>query len=287
MSEQFYIVDYYISRSMDNAALTILTSGHQICEPKWPWGPGIRDMYLLHYVKKGKGIYKVNDHTYALKAGDAFVIYPGSLCYYQADKEEPWEYYWVGFNGSAVKSLFFHTDFSIESPCRSFDEDLSVYIEKILACKGQESRHQAEMTGYLYILFSRMMRQEVAPKKPKDYRKEYVFKVHEFITQNYSNDISVSDLAGYVGLSRSHLHRIFVEETGDSPMQYLTKYRIEQSLNLLKATDMSIAYIASSVGFSDQLYFSRVFSKQMGISPSKYRKEAQVQKTPPETGGNL
>ena len=275
MNNEFYVVDYYISKSIDNAALSILTSGHQICEPKGLWGPGIRDMYLLHYVKTGRGIYQVNGKTYSLKAGDVFIIYPNTLVSYLADMEDPWEYYWVGFKGSMVKSLFFNTDFSPENPCLTFSEDLSPYIQQILQCKGQESYNQAEMTGHLYILFSKMMRENKPKGKSKDYRKEYIFKVHEFITQNYSNNITVHDLANYVGLSRSHLHRIFVEETDDSPMQYLTKFRIEQSLNLLKSTDMSIAYIASSVGFCDQLYFSRVFSKQMGMSPSKYRKELQ------------
>ncbi len=274
MNEQFYTVDYYVSKKMDNTSLSILTSGHQICAPEWSWGPGMQDMYLLHYIKKGKGIYRVNDRLYSLKAGDVFVIYPGSLCSYQADAQEPWEYYWVGFKGITVKALFSNTDFSPEQPCADFAEDLSPYIQQILASKGQESYHQAEMTGHLYLLFSRMMRK--TRSAPKAYRKEYIFRAHEFIAQNYAGAITVNDLATHLGLSKSHLHRIFLEGTGESPMQYLAIYRIEQSLQLLQSTDMSIAQISAAVGFSDQLYFSRVFSQQMGESPSQYRKKLRL-----------
>ncbi len=276
MNDQFYVVDYFVAKNMDNAALSILTSGHQICAPDFPWGPGIREMYLLHYIKKGKGIYQVGDRVYPLKAGDAFIIYPGELCRYQADREDPWEYYWVGFKGATAKQLLSQTDFSPENPYVHCEEDLSPLIQQILQCKGQESRNQAEMTGRLYILLSRLMHKEHLRGNPKHYRREYIFKIHEFITQNYPQKITVNHLADALGLSKSHLHRIFMEETGESPMQYLARYRIEQSLQLLKSTDMSIACIANAVGFGDQLYFSRVFSKQIGMSPSKYRQEKQI-----------
>ncbi len=273
MNDQFYVVDYFIAKSMDNAALSILTSGHQICAPDFQWGPGIREMYVLHYIKKGAGIYQVGDKIYRLKAGDAFLIYPDTLCRYQADREDPWEYYWVGFKGNTAKHLLSQTAFSPEAPHICCEEDLSFPIRRILECKGQEPRNQAEMTGHLYLLLSLLMHKEHPRENAKKYRKEYLMKIHEFITQNYSRQISVTDLSEALGLSKSHLHRIFMEETGESPIQYLSKYRIEQSLQLLQSTDMSIACIANAVGFGDQLYFSRVFSKQMGMSPSKYRKE--------------
>ncbi len=273
MNDQFYVVDYFVAKNMDNASLSILTSGHQICAPDFSWGPGIREMYLLHYIKKGKGVYRVGDQEYSLKAGDAFIIYPGTLCRYQADREDPWEYYWVGFKGNTAKALLSQTNFLPENPYVHCEEDLSDLIRQILKCKGQESSNQAEMTGHLYILLSRLMHKEQARGDIKSYRREYILKVHEFITQNYPHHITVNHLADALGLSKSHLHRIFMEETGESPMQYLSRHRIAQSLQLLRSTDMSIACIANAVGFSDQLYFSRVFSKQMGMSPSQYRKE--------------
>ena len=84
----------------DNVELSIFNCGLQSCERGYTWGPGVRDHYLIHYVVDGKGTYTVNNTVYELRAGDIFLAKPSQLITYSADKEEPWEYYWVGFNGA-------------------------------------------------------------------------------------------------------------------------------------------------------------------------------------------
>ena len=73
-----------------------------------------------------------------------------------------------------------------------------------------------------------------------------------------------------VGVSRSHLYRVFMAIVGQSPIDCLTNYRISEACSLLKNSNLSIAEIAVSVGFFDQFYFSRVFKKVKGVPPSKY-----------------
>ena len=83
----------------------------------------------------------------------------------------------------------------------------------------------------------------------------------KYIQFNYSHDISVDDIAKAVGVSRSHLYRVFISNVGQSPIDYLTSYRISEACSLLKNSSLSIAEIAVSVGFFDQFYFSRVFKR--------------------------
>ena len=78
------------------------------------------------------------------------------------------------------------------------------------------------------------------------------------------------DIAKAVGVSRSHLYRVFMSNVGQSPIDYLTNYRISEACYLLKNSELSIAEIAVSVGFFDQFYFSRVFKKNKGVPPSRY-----------------
>ena len=99
---------------------------------------------------------------------------------------------------------------------------------------------------------------------------QYVLAAIKFIQFNYSHDISVDDIAKAVGVSRSHLYRVFMANVGQSPIDYLTGYRISEACSLLKNSHLSIAEIAVSVGFFDQFYFSRVFKKVKGVPPSKY-----------------
>ena len=84
------------------------------------------------------------------------------------------------------------------------------------------------------------------------------------------DDISIDDVAKSVGVSRSHLYRVFMLNVGKSPIDYLTEYRINEACKLLRAGSLSIAEVAVSVGFFDQFYFSRVFKRAKGVPPSKY-----------------
>ena len=77
-------------------------------------------------------------------------------------------------------------------------------------------------------------------------------------------------MAKSVGVTRSHLYRVFMLNVGQSPIDYLTEYRINEACKLLRAGNLSIAEVAISVGFFDQFYFSRVFKRAKGVPPSKY-----------------
>ena len=130
---------------------------------------------------------------------------------------------------------------------------------------------KALMTGYLYIFMAHLMKEarEAMPNVGSS-SSQYVLAAIKYIQFNYSHDISVDDIAKAVGVSRSHLYRVFMSNVGQSPIDYLTSYRISEACSLLKNSSLSIAEIAVSVGFFDQFYFSRVFKKVKGVPPSKY-----------------
>ncbi len=80
-------------------------------------GPGVRDHYLFHLVVAGKGVYQVNGAAYNLQEGDLFLAKPNQLITYAADETDPWEYYWVGFNGACANKLVQQTRSAMCSPC--------------------------------------------------------------------------------------------------------------------------------------------------------------------------
>jgi transcriptional regulator GlxA family with amidase domain len=107
---------------------------------------------------------------------------------------------------------------------------------------------------------------------------DYVQKAVAYISANYSRPITVEEIAGYVGLSRSHLFRSFEKVMDKSPKEYLTDFRIRRACNLLQGSDLSITAIANAVGFENSLYFSKVFHRATGMSPKNYRAAAQGEK---------
>ena len=257
----------------DNVELSIFNCGLQSCERGYTWGPGIRDHYLIHYVARGKGTYTLNDTVFELSAGDIFLAKPNQLITYSADVEDPWEYYWVGFNGACANKLVQQLPFSEHCPvhhCKN-TEKVKDAVFNIFLSRGPDPRNEPLMVGYLYLFIAELMKEamEASPRVSSS-SSQYVINAIKYIQFNYSHDISIDDIAQAVGVSRSHLYRVFMSNVGQSPIDYLTNYRISEACYLLKNSELSIAEIAVSVGFFDQFYFSRVFKKNKGVPPSRY-----------------
>ena len=145
-------------------------------------------------------------------------------------------------------------------------------LEQIYQVRGTTYEAAAAMTGALYTLLSVFIHYGTKEEPKDDLRQVYVERAKDYIASSYSYPITVEDVADYTGISRSYLFRAFQMYQKQSPKEYLTEFRIRQACHLLRETSLSVASIAYSVGFEDNLYFSKAFKKKMQISPSQYRK---------------
>ena len=96
-------------------------------------------------------------------------------------------------------------------------------------------------------------------------------RVLDYVSDNFGEAITLEDMAGVAGISPSHFSRLFKETVGRSPMQFVTGYRIEQSLKFLADLSVGLSDIAHACGFSDQAHFTRVFRRGKGETPGSYR----------------
>ena len=254
-------------------SLSVYNVGFQKCTPGYQWGPGVRDHYLIHHIVSGKGLYEVNGKTYELAAGDSFLVYPFVPVVYRAGQDDPWEYYWVGFSGTDASTILRSTDFSRETPLihqAGYSDQIKRQILHIYDARGNDLEHSVEMTGRLYTTLALFIKYRSRQEARKDSYQTYVEKAISYIASHYSYPISIEELASYVGISRSHLFRAFQTQLSVSPKEYLSQYRIRQACSLLAHSDLSVTAIARSVGFENSLYFSRVFHKIKGLSPTDY-----------------
>ena len=266
----------YKVENKEMMSLSVYNVGFQKCESLYQWGPGIRDHYLIHHIVSGKGTYKVNGRQYQLQSGDTFLVYPYTEILYFADDKEPWEYYWVGFSGSDTATILHATDFSIETPVirhNHYGDKIKKNIISIYNARGNEMIHTVQMTGLLYITLALFIKGSTTVRKREETSLTYTQKAIEYICYHYSYPISIEDVAEYVGISRSHLFRCFQRHMEISPKDYLTNYRLRQACQLLKESNLSITSIAKSVGFENNLYFSKAFHKKKGITPSDYARK--------------
>ena len=261
-----------MSKTKVETPISILNTGFQKCLPGYPFGPSIRGHYIIHYILSGKGTYTVGNHTYSLRAGNGFIIHPSDLVYYRADMDDPWHYTWVDFYGDDAEKLM--------KRCGYNHDDKSAYIfysdkfEKIenvmhelddVFYSNQENR-QLFLVGSLYRLLSYISDNSDRAKT------SYVDSIKEYIHYNFPYDISVKEIAQHVGLNRSYMCKIFTNETGISPQEYLLRHRISKAAFYLRETTFSISEVAYSCGFNNITHFSYTFKKRNGRTPSEYRK---------------
>lgn len=265
----------YKTKTRESLPIAIYNSGIQQCAPSHTWGPGLRDHYLVHHVISGCGSYICEGETFSIAAGDTFIVYPSSVVTYCADGDRPWEYCWVGFNGAEAKVLIAQTPFSQASPVVHFSspEKIKTAILDIYGASDATTAGELRSIGLLYVFLALLIEQAGSNSTGGDLSLEYVETAIRFIAHNYSGTIDVNDIAAAVGISRSHLYRVFIRQIGTSPNDYLTRFRISQACELIGHSRLPISAVAASVGYEDALYFSRVFKKITGKSPTTFLKE--------------
>lgn len=267
----------YATSNYVNTELNVTCYGKETCSKKHYWGPGIRDYYLVHYVISGKGTFKTKEKEYNITAGEAFIIEPKTISYYEADKNEPWKYVWIGFSG--IRSKHYISQIYEKNTCPVFsckkDNKLEQCISEMLSCSYEQFGRDLILQSYLYK-FIYLLINSVSIKKnitQKDTAEKYIEDASIYISNNYSNNIKVHDIAKYVNITRAYLFRLFKEYLHTSPQQFLINFRMEKACELLKDCNFTIGQVARSVGYRDVLLFSKIFKKSFGISPSNYRKQ--------------
>lgn len=263
----------------NSTGLYLSTCGVQNCPPGYSYGPGIRDIYIIHFICEGKGRYEVHDTAYHLRKGDFFVIYPGTEVFYQADEKDPWDYIWVGFQGIKAETYLGYAGIDREhliGHCCNTAYMLSCIQQMTLArvlTHYNELRRQAALLQIFAALIEQH-HEQLTEEEQLDYPHHiYIDQTLDYVQTHISENIRIQDIANYIGIDRSYLTSIFKKALGMSPQEYLLNYRMEYACELLKDPQAKIATIAREVGYQDPLAFSKVFKKHMNLSPSQWRAE--------------
>lgn len=137
---------------------------------------------------------------------------------------------------------------------------------------GYEVIYEALARVFLVTLLEKYaVTRDQAGDFPAGFSAERYGRVLEFIKENYSESISVEDIARSAGLSRTHFSRLFRHVVGQTPYRFLMSFRVERAQEMMQDKQRGLAEIAFECGFSDQAHLSRSFSKETGQSPSAWR----------------
>ena len=228
---------------------------------------------LFHYVLFGKGTLIINRKEYHLEKRDIFYIPANTDAIYFPDKEDPWVYEWIGFDGEKAKLYIEDLNLSSDNPIIS-DKNNSYrkYFNDIVARYSSKGGLDLYCIGGLYQLFSEMLFEKHGSQQVSK-SSIAVQLAKDFIKNNYQFDITIEDVAKNANVTPNYLSYIFQKEEKMTTKKYLTTVRMSNALSLLQSGKLMIKEVASMVGYPNQLHFSNEFKKFYGRSPKQYTKE--------------
>lgn len=136
--------------------IVVFHSGFCSTSPNYSYGKDTRDYYLIHFITRGKGTYRVGQRIFHLSANDVFLITPGTTIVYTADKKEPWDLCWVAFFGRRAAALLEKAGLDEEHLIFHYDKDdfLETCIKNIYN-ESRTGKNIASITGYFYLFAGR------------------------------------------------------------------------------------------------------------------------------------
>lgn len=231
---------------------------------------------LLIYTVSGNGHARYRDREYELKAGRMLLMDCYDYQEYFSGSDSVWEIKWLHFYGSTSQE-YFNMIYDKHGAVIDLPDGTGVQaiLDEIL--KMADKRvflPEARISMLITQLLTEVLLEGTDSSESYDATalNEHVQLALEYIEENYSSSISLSDMASHSCCSEYHFSRLFKRTTGYSPYEYVVKYRVNKAKNLLKNTDKTVEEISEGVGFGSTSNFIRTFRELEGMTPLKYRK---------------
>ena len=245
---------------------------------------GLRHDNTLRIFVNLQGVrhFNIDNRRFSLKAGDVLFIGSGSSI--QVYEECQGESYYI--EAQPVFLLSYCTEQTNLMPWINCESTNSCHImdlssEEIKQLRELMQRYQKSSFGYgndiireLYFIELMLLISSAYVSKKEDVTidpqyEEFIIPATKYIDAHISSSITLSELAEHIGISRSHLCRVFKQGTGLTVNQYIVERRISLAAELL-LTGMNVTRVSEETGFNDYTYFIKVFKQTLGMTPKKY-----------------
>lgn len=256
-----------------------ISDGKYIFQKKYSINSLTQEIPVLYFLLRGSGIVWIDKIKYEITERQSIFVRPNTECTFECG-EDNCELLYVCFTGVEYMWLISHTAFTSGlsvTPVIDLPEPERLY--NVTADGKGEIYQNARINARVCNLLSYYI--QYFPTKNEEYNR-YVLSATKFIELNYRNpSFTATDVSNYLKLDRSYLYKLFKAEIGMSVHDYINKLRISRASSLLASSNLTIKDVTSESGFSDQMYFSRLFKKNKNLTPSQYReyfREAQQDK---------
>lgn len=230
------------------------------------------DNYLLIYCIGGKGTLMSDDKHYRIASGDLILLPRDHAHAYKADSKDPWTIYWLHFDGRLADMFYEHTQM-ISRRINISVQPRMVRVFDGLADLRRSGHQMAEFIQGCHQLqallsYIALLTRQQLPRSGKTLNLE---QLRALMQEHIHSHLDLDSLAAEANVSRYHFAKKFKALTGSAPIQYFINMKMQRACYLLDSSRQSIKEVATSLGYDDVYYFSRLFKKTIGLSPTQYR----------------
>ena len=246
--------------------------------------PSGRTDYQIIYIVSGKVHFTFDGQEYALPEGNLVLYRPGEPQFYTRYAADKPESYWMHFSGNNVDGILKECNMSKGNIFNiGVHPEITTLFSQIISELQHREKGFSKIAALhlenIFRLTSRYLAdtieapdEEVIDNSPQTNIHHEMSLAAAYFNENYMNDINLEEYARSHNMSATTFIKKFKKWIGSTPTQHIISARIASAQLLLENTDYDISQISELVGYEDSLYFSRLFSKRVGMSPMKWRK---------------
>lgn len=230
--------------------------------------------FQVVYITAGRGYFGCDRmDRCALSAGDVAILFPGVRHAYRPSRETGWQEYWVGFSGEHAYRLWHNGLFVPEESIHHIginQEVMADYEQIVRLCRQQSPGFQVRLGALVLQLLAHIHAIESSSRTDVG-DSELVQAARGVMQAHLDEGIEVGDIAERLGVGYNRLLEIFRTYTGLTPYQYFLQLRMHRAKELLREPERSVKEVAAMMHFENQYYFSRIFKKKTGVTPSAWK----------------
>ncbi len=249
-----------------------ISAGHFFCNKNYHLVRNNYNSLLITHILDGTFTYIKDGKHITAQKGDTVIL----DCYkpHEYYTDNTMEFIWIHVAGANAFELFEEIERKDGNLVKCKDTE---HVKKLLfrifnGIKSDNPPSELSLSLDIYKLFAELLNPQSTKSKGESSYEDCIQEVKEYIAENLNENLTVGKLAETVNMSSSHFSRVFKQQTGFSPYDYILISRLNRAKYLLQKTDMTVSAIAYEIGFNSESNFIYFFTESEGISPGKFRK---------------
>jgi AraC-like DNA-binding protein len=245
-------------------------AGQKVSRPNGDWA------YTLLFCLDGVGVLDLADSQHKLERGSFVLLRPFEFHAYEADEHRPWSYYWIHFNGTTAQQYYEALTGGGRKVVVAVEPDIGFVetFEKILRIydNGHAYRMLVQASTSLHQLLGDLFGRVAHGHSDQVHAKVRIERTIEVMANNLGMHVSIHELAATAHMSQAYYAQQFRRYIGDNPRSYFNRLKISKACEYLRQTNAKVESVARLVGYEDAFYFSRLFHRLVGCTPTDFRR---------------